>query len=290
MPKVVPVTHSRSIGERALLWMLPKIGFKLDELKFVFSAPPVAQSVVLKVSNVALGFDAIVVKKQRFTPTISISSIGLGISVARKEEELLGISSITLSVPLEVTDGLVLPQSSGLIDFGIEKVSSNCLLASLFSVQSLIVAALERLPKRDEHQTEKKAVSKPLPLWVTKLEVPKLRIRLPLIAVRVKSRSHTLQLDSDAVCNASVSTKGGPIVVTAEISINVAVDACPIGFTSVVNPLARLSGLHCFVQLSSSEKMKAFDLKVECRTFFFFFFFLTGQKDHDDRNSLSRCS
>jgi hypothetical protein len=254
-------------SERVLLWLLPRVGLSLEEFRLILSAPPVAQSMVLKVSALTLACESNSQKqKLRFNAAIGISSVSFGVLVAGKEEEeLVRVSAIACSLPIEMTDGLLLPTPSALLDFGIERIVSNCQLASILSLQSVVRALGERAPKNKELKLKgvKASSPKPLPPWVAKLVMPKVRIRLPLIEVRIKCRSHTLQLDGDVTCNASVSTKaGGPVVVTSEVGINVAVDACPVGLKSVMNPLARLSGLHCLLQASVGEKMSSVDLKV----------------------------
>jgi hypothetical protein len=261
-----PTVERKSMLLRFALWLAPRVSVELDDVKLLVSVAPVAHSLQLAVSNLVLACESVGQKRQHspnplFLPTLSVRSVGLAFVRHGEEQELLRLSSIGCSLLLEAVDGMLLPPPSSLVDFAIDRIVSSCNLSSLLGVKKL----LDAVPKPSEAKAKKKESKRakaPLPPWISKVEIPKVRIRLPLITVRIKCRTHSLNLDADVTCNASVSTKGGPIVATGEVSINATVDACPVELSSVVNPLARLSGLHCFVQASGSDKGNTFDLKV----------------------------
>lgn len=258
-----------SLVERLLPRILPRILVRVVNVQALVSCPSLSHVLVAGVGSISFEIQSSgrsLSGKPLFLPTLNVSEASLSWRFQNDVEELIKLTSISCSVPLEASGGtLAFPQTS-LLDFAIERITSQASLGSFLRLQHLAVAAAARKKQLQEVEevnvVSKEERRKEVVAMLSKIEFPKIRVRLPLIAIRIRCQKHSLNVDSDITCNFSISAKTGPLLVTGEVSINATIDAAPLDRMAHVSPLARLSGLHCFLQSSVAESVSTFDLKL----------------------------
>ena len=241
-----------------ILWFLANLSFSLDDFEVCLQGAN--ERLVLSVAELNLHCEVLGRSSgvaPQFIPRLRVLSIALAWQTPQEthRDELISVRHLQSSILLEGAEKRLYAPPTSLFDVSIERIQSNARLSAFVRLQALLLAFS---PPQSSPPSSASSSNSVLAQFI----VPKVRIRLPLVTARIRCLSHSLDVDADLVFNASISTVGGPVVTTGELSINATVDACPIASVSLVNPLVRLSGLHCFIQSVMSPQSSSLDLKL----------------------------